>query len=60
MNQENRDVVKAFLAQHPDFESVRVNTKHDLKGSRTTDYLEIYPDDYDSDGFFVSQFKRVR
>lgn len=60
LNQENRDVVKAFLEQHPDFESVRVNTKHDLKASRTTDYLEIYPDDYDSDGFFVSQFKRVR
>ncbi|GAX07810.1 MAG TPA: 16S rRNA (cytosine(967)-C(5))-methyltransferase RsmB [Lactobacillus sp.] len=60
LNQENRDVVAAFLADHPEFESQRVETALDLKPDRTTDYLEIYPDDYDSDGFFISQFKRVR
>lgn len=60
LNQENRDVVTAFLAQHPDFESQRVTTTLDLKADRSTDFLEIFPDDYDSDGFFVSQFKRVR
>ncbi len=60
LNQENRDVVKAFLAEHPDFESQRVETARDLKADRTTDYLEIYPDDFDSDGFFIGQFKRVR
>jgi 16S rRNA (cytosine967-C5)-methyltransferase len=60
LNQENRDVVAAFLATHPEFESQRVATANDLKPDRTTDYLEIYPDDYDSDGFFISQFKRVR
>lgn len=60
LNQENRDVVAAFLAAHPEFESQRVATANDLKPDRTTDYLEIYPDDYDSDGFFISQFKRVR
>lgn len=60
LNQENRDVVAAFLAAHPDFVSQRVHTAHDLKADRETDYLEIYPDDYGSDGFFISQFKRIR
>ncbi|WP_203648581.1 16S rRNA (cytosine(967)-C(5))-methyltransferase RsmB [Secundilactobacillus yichangensis] len=60
LNQENRDVVTAFLANHPEFESQRVETARDLKPDRATDYLEIYPDDYDSDGFFIAQFKRVR
>lgn len=60
LNQENRDVVAAFLKAHPEFESHRVETNHQLKANRQSDYLEIYPDDYDSDGFFVSQLKRVR
>ncbi|WP_282803578.1 16S rRNA (cytosine(967)-C(5))-methyltransferase RsmB [Secundilactobacillus kimchicus] len=60
LNQENRDVVAAFLDQHPDFQSVRVTTAQGLKQDRAADYLEIYPDDYGSDGFFISQFKRVK
>lgn len=60
LNQENRDVVAAFLADHPGFISQRVQTANALKADRESDYLEIYPDDYGSDGFFISQFKRVR
>lgn len=59
LQQENRDVVANFLGSHPNFESVRVTTAHNLKADRNSDYLEIYPDDYGSDGFFISQFKRI-
>ncbi|WP_125573008.1 16S rRNA (cytosine(967)-C(5))-methyltransferase RsmB [Levilactobacillus huananensis] len=57
---ENNEVAEKFLAEHPDFEALRVTTKLNLKDDRTTDTLAIYPDDYDSDGFFVSAFRRKK
>ncbi|PWG00918.1 16S rRNA (cytosine(967)-C(5))-methyltransferase RsmB [Levilactobacillus bambusae] len=58
LEQENEAVVTDFLTSHPDFESVRVETAHHLKADRQTDSLTIYPDDFGSDGFFVSAFRR--
>ncbi|MFC6275048.1 16S rRNA (cytosine(967)-C(5))-methyltransferase RsmB [Levilactobacillus tangyuanensis] len=60
LDTENNDVVKQFLAGHPDFESVRVATTKAIKEDRTTDTLSLYPDDFDSDGFFVSAFRRKK
>ncbi|GEK28088.1 16S rRNA (cytosine(967)-C(5))-methyltransferase RsmB [Furfurilactobacillus siliginis] len=58
LNQENADVATAFIEQHPDFEAIKVQTTRNLKPERTTPWLTIYPDDYDSDGFFISAFRR--
>lgn len=55
---ENDAVVRQFLADHPDFETVRVTTTRNVKGDRETATLSIYPDDFDTDGFFVSAFRR--
>lgn len=55
---ENDDVVAQFLATHPNFESVRVTTTKNVKADRETATLSIYPDDFDTDGFFVSAFRR--
>lgn len=60
LDTENADVAAKFLADHPDFESMRVETQLNVKGDRTTDTLAIYPDDFDSDGFFVSAFRKKK
>ncbi|GAK46922.1 tRNA and rRNA cytosine-C5-methylase [Secundilactobacillus oryzae JCM 18671] len=59
LNEENQAVVDQFLDNHPDFKSVKIQTKLNLKQDRESDYLEIFPDDYDSDGFFISGFQRL-
>ncbi|CAM2762711.1 hypothetical protein IV48_GL000123 [Fructilactobacillus fructivorans] len=60
LNQKNRDNVKKFLDNHPNFKPIWVETKQNLKPKRETDDLRIYPDDYDSDGFFISGFQRIK
>jgi len=60
LDTENADVAAKFLAAHPDFESVRVETQLKVKDDRSTDTLAIYPDDFDSDGFFVSAFRKKK
>lgn len=58
LDTENADVVASFLQTHPNFEAVRVTTTRNVKANRTTDTLSIYPDDFDTDGFFVSALRR--
>ncbi|GEO66259.1 16S rRNA (cytosine(967)-C(5))-methyltransferase RsmB [Levilactobacillus spicheri] len=58
LDTENADVVASFLKTHPNFEAVRVTTTRNVKADRTTDTLSIYPDDFDTDGFFVSALRR--
>lgn len=58
LDTENADVVASFLQTHPNFEAVRVTTTRNVKADRTTDTLSIYPDDFDTDGFFVSALRR--
>ncbi|USS87548.1 16S rRNA (cytosine(967)-C(5))-methyltransferase RsmB [Fructilactobacillus hinvesii] len=59
LEQENQANVQQFLASHPNFESVRVSTKLELKSQRQVPELKIYPDDYGSDGFFVAALRKV-
>lgn len=51
LNQENSDVIAEFLKQNPDFK--RVNPVSKMGIPLNDGYIRIYPDDYDSDGFFV-------
>lgn len=60
LNQENSDNVTKFLKENPNFEPIRVETAKTLKPDRDTPYLRVYPDDYDSDGFFISGFKKIK
>ncbi|CAK8054222.1 16S rRNA (cytosine(967)-C(5))-methyltransferase RsmB [Eupransor demetentiae] len=55
--QENDQVVAQFLADNPDFEQIPVQTSKNLKADRTEAALHIYPDDYQTDGFFLAAFK---
>lgn len=51
LNQENSDVIDKFLSENSNFKKVPVVSKMDVKLS--DDYLRIFPDDFNSDGFFV-------
>ncbi|KRM72807.1 16S rRNA (cytosine(967)-C(5))-methyltransferase RsmB [Lacticaseibacillus brantae] len=57
VTQENQDVVAGFLAQHPDFEQVSVHTDSPLK-THGAPALQIFPDDYGTDGFFIATLRK--
>ncbi|RVU71649.1 MULTISPECIES: 16S rRNA (cytosine(967)-C(5))-methyltransferase RsmB [Lactobacillus] len=52
--EEDEDVVKQFLASHPNFELVPFELS---KIGTKTGMLKILPDSYGSDGFFIAKFK---
>lgn len=50
-------VLKQFLEQHPNFEQVKLN--HKKKDIVVDGCLLITPEQYLTDGFFISQVKRI-
>ncbi|AEV95318.1 ribosomal RNA small subunit methyltransferase B [Pediococcus claussenii ATCC BAA-344] len=60
LDMENQGTVKEFLEKHSNFELVKVKTDKSLKDDRELDTLNIFPDDFGSDGFFIANLKRVR
>lgn len=54
LNTENQSVINQFLAQHPEFEQVKTKTPKNVKEKRKELGLTIYPDDFDTDGFFIA------
>lgn len=57
--EENEDVVAMFLAAHPNFELIDVAGAAHLTKSYHDKLLKIYPHHYQTDGFFISCFKRI-
>ncbi|KRM18860.1 16s ribosomal rna m(5)c 967 methyltransferase [Ligilactobacillus hayakitensis DSM 18933 = JCM 14209] len=51
---ENQQVVDEFLSKHPDFKQVKTKTMNKIKENRDELGLTIYPDDFNSDGFFIA------
>lgn len=60
VNQENIEVVQKFLQNHPNFQLQMTKTDLNLKPNRNEPDLRIYPDDYLSDGFYVSSLIRTK
>ncbi|MBM7544671.1 16S rRNA (cytosine(967)-C(5))-methyltransferase RsmB [Periweissella beninensis] len=56
---ENDDVIAEFLAKHPDYQLVPTKTDYDVITNQTAKALTIYPDDFNSDGFFIASLKRL-
>ena len=54
---ENENILKKFLSEHPDFESVEVLPDKPRYGEKT-DYLTLMPHIHFSDGFFISAVRR--
>lgn len=56
-DEENFQVVEKFLQSHSNFEQVKLNhTQEDIVKDGC---LYITPEQYQTDGFFISQFRRV-
>ena len=57
VSEENFHVVEAFLESHPEFEQVKL--EHECKDILKDGCILITPELYGSDGFFISQFRKV-
>ena len=55
-DEENFDVVKAFLASHPEFEQVTIS--HEKENLITDGCIFVTPEMYHTDGFFVAKFRK--
>ncbi|ARU62382.1 16S rRNA (cytosine(967)-C(5))-methyltransferase [Tumebacillus avium] len=61
MPEENIDVVRAFLAEHPDFEPdpIAPHLMDVLHGAIQDDCaVQLMPQQFDSDGFFIARLRR--
>ena len=57
---ENSDVVNAFLAAHDNFELVPTELEYDLDVRNADGSVQILPDDFGSDGFFIATLRRTK
>ncbi|MBO0461931.1 16S rRNA (cytosine(967)-C(5))-methyltransferase RsmB [Enterococcus sp. DIV1298c] len=53
LKEENQEVIAAFLANHPDFETIDVSTDPVLQSSIKEKMLTLYPHQFYTDGFFI-------
>jgi len=61
--EENEDIVREFLARHPDFEAVPardVLKRQGISVPGTDEYLRLYPHVHDTDGFFAAVLERTK
>lgn len=58
LDQENNEVVDAFLAKHPEFEKVTPEVNHYVQSAIKEDVLTIYPHTFHTDGFFISCLRK--
>ena len=56
LREENEAVVKAFLAQHPEFESVPFT--HPICGEMSEGWVTLLPHLHQTDGFFIAKLRR--
>ena len=57
LKRENEEVVQAFLAAHPDFETLPLDLPEGLPRNETG-MLTLIPGQYDTDGFFICRLRR--
>ena len=56
---ENEGTVEAFLSQHPEMESEPLtNLPEKLLAKQNNGMLQVFPQDFGSDGFFVAAFRK--
>lgn len=57
--EENEETVQAFLASHPEMEAVPLeNLPKELLEKSQGGMLQVFPQDFGSDGFFVAAFRK--
>ncbi|HSJ38369.1 MAG TPA: 16S rRNA (cytosine(967)-C(5))-methyltransferase RsmB [Planococcus sp. (in: firmicutes)] len=56
-NTENRGTAERFLKEHPEMERIQVSLPEAL-GIKHTGFVQIFPQDFGSDGFFIAAFRK--
>ncbi|MBM7715621.1 16S rRNA (cytosine967-C5)-methyltransferase [Bacillus thermophilus] len=56
--EENVKVAENFLIDHPDFEPYPLQLPEAISALANGYYVQIMPQDFDSDGFFISSFRK--
>ncbi|TWT04672.1 16S rRNA (cytosine(967)-C(5))-methyltransferase RsmB [Planomicrobium sp. CPCC 101079] len=54
---ENRGTAERFLKEHPEMEKIQVSLPEAL-GKKNTGFVQIFPQDFGSDGFFIAAFRK--
>lgn len=57
-SEENQEVIEMFLAKHPNFEKIEIFGAEKLAESYHDQMLQIYPHQYQTDGFFICSLQR--
>lgn len=57
-NEENEQVISKFLKNQPNFSKVPIKVGENLQANIVDNALHIYPDDFNTDGFFICCLKR--
>lgn len=58
--EENQQIVHNFLTTHREFTLAPVVTTWPLKVLHRGDFVQIFPDDFQTDGFFIACLKKTR
>lgn len=56
-NMENRGTAERFLKKHPEMETIQASLP-DALGVKHTGFVQIFPQDFGSDGFFIAAFRK--
>lgn len=56
---ENRGTAERFLKDHPEMEKIEVSLPKEL-GLKNTGFVQVFPQDFGGDGFFISAFRKKR
>ncbi|AQU79857.1 MULTISPECIES: 16S rRNA (cytosine(967)-C(5))-methyltransferase RsmB [Planococcus] len=56
---ENRGTAERFLKEHPEMEKVQAALPATM-GIKHTGFVQVFPQDYGSDGFFIAAFKKTQ
>ncbi|XXM73476.1 16S rRNA (cytosine(967)-C(5))-methyltransferase RsmB [Lysinibacillus sphaericus] len=53
---ENEGTVRSFLSDHPEFEAYPLNLPEAVQAFKEGNELQIFPQDFGGDGFYISSF----
>lgn len=56
---ENRGTAERFLKEHPYMEKIEVSLPEAL-GLKNTGFVQVFPQDFGGDGFFISAFRKMQ
>lgn len=56
-NEENRGTAEKFLNGHPNMEKIHVSLPQAV-GVKHTGFVQVFPQDFGSDGFFIAAFRK--